>query len=132
MNNFKVKVTRRNDPDWPVDNIVKLNAELQKESPVAAAGGDYPLNYEFGPDAWAMEILNKDGECVGGCIFEFWNAHLENCLTVNAVMVLPEYRTPLVTNLLWRELRWYALGCQWIAITNYVGNCTYKTKYRRL
>lgn len=133
MSRFECEAIRRNDPDWPIDDMADLYVKLQKENPIVNAGGNRALNYEYGPEAWCIKITDTEtGEVVGGCIFEFWNEHVDNCVTVLSAMVLPSYRATAVTHLLWKTLRWYALGCEWICTTQYKGNYTYETKYRRL
>lgn len=133
MDKYTVEVFRRNDIGWPIKDMAKLYRAVQEENPVVRAGGDRALSYEYGPDAWCIKVTDsKTKECVGGCIFEYWDEHVDNCLSVLAAMVLPKYRGTEVTHILWRTIRWYALGCQWIATIRYAGKNTYIRKYREI
>lgn len=132
MAEFRVTAFRRTDPDWPVEDMAALYAAVQSENKIVRAGGLRALNYEYGPNAWCLRVEDSAGKCVGGCIFEFWNEHVDNCLSIVSAMILPEFRHTAATNTLWKTIRWFALGCQWICTTHYKGNNTYVTKYREI
>lgn len=106
---------------------------VKKENPIVRAGGSRALNYVYGPDVWYLVITDTaTQEWVGGAIWEYWDSHVENCLSVNAALVLPEYRHSAATAILWRTIKAYAMGCKWICTTQYRGNCSYITKYREV
>lgn len=133
MAKFTVRAYRPADKDYPKDGIAELYQEVIKENPVVRAGGNRSLEYDYGDNAWCLAVYDKEtNKLVGGCIFEYWDPHVNNCLSVLAAMVLPGYRNKEATHALWRAIRWYGLGCQWISTTRYVGNNTYVTKYREV
>lgn len=129
---YSTEVAKRNDPNWPIEDMRELYPLAVAENPILKAGGTKAIDYEYGPQAWAVKVLDEAGKVVGGCIFEFWDNHLDNCLTVHAAFIKPDHRYTGAAAAMWRTLRWYAMGCQWIHTYHYVGNNTYVTKYREI
>lgn len=130
---FKTTSFHRGGLEWPDEDIARMFESIKTINPIVASSGTKSLGLHTGSDLRCIRVARADtDECVGGCIFEFWDEHVDNCLGILTSHILPEYQHTAATHALWRELRWYAMGCKWIRTCAYVGNFTYITKYREI
>lgn len=118
--------------EWPYSELAFCHIMAAKENPILEEGDGRALIQHDHDDVECFLIFdNKD--CVGACVYAIGDdVHLLNVFSIISAYLLPNYRRSIATSMFRKTIAKLSKGCKWLCRTQYTGNLTYVTKYRRL